>query len=198
MRHVIVSAVFAAALPLAAVAQDAEAPSTDTPTIATMDAEAASGETTGEVSNGQTFGDWTVRCEALGVNRTRCMLNQTISLRDSNLLLADLLAFWTDEDPQPLLVAQVPVGAHLPSGFALQAEGAPEEDQLNFTWQACNPKICEAVALPGQELLDKLTSAERVLAGYRPGVAEEAAVFPISVKGLTDGLSALKPKAAEE
>lgn len=179
MRHVLISALFAAALPLAAAAQEA-AP-----------------ETAPEVTNGQAFGDWTVRCEALGMNRTRCMLSQTISMREGNRLLAELLAFWSD-DGKEILAAQVPVGAHLPSGFVLQPEGAPEDQRLDFTWQACNPRICEAVALPDQAAIDRLVGAERVLAGYRPAVGGEAAVFPISTKGLTEGLAALKPAATPE
>ncbi|WP_221932006.1 invasion associated locus B family protein [Paracoccus sp. M683] len=183
MRHVLISAIFAAAtLPALALAQDAP----------------AAPATPAQVTNGQVFGDWTVRCEALGVNRTRCMLSQTISVRDSGAVLADLLAFWTDDEDQRILVAQVPVGAHLPSGFVLQPEGTEDEaDRLDFVWQTCNPRLCEAVALPDQESLDKLLGAERVLAGYRPAVGAEPAVFPISTNGLVEGLEALKPAAAE-
>ncbi len=183
MRHVLISALFAATLPLAAIAQEAAAP------------EAA--EAPAEIANGQAFDDWTVRCEALGVNRTRCMLSQRISMRETNQLLAELLAFWTDDGKQ-ILVAQVPVGAHLPSSFVLQPEGATEEEQLPFIWQACSPQICEAVNLPDQAALDRLTRAEQVLAGYRPAVGAEMAVFPISAKGLTEGMAALKPAASIE
>jgi invasion protein IalB len=182
MRYVLISALFAATLPLAAMAQEA------TPEVA---------EAPAEIANGQAFEDWTVRCEALGVNRTRCMLSQKISMRDTNRLLVEMLAFWTDDGKQ-ILVAQVPVGAHLPASFVLQPEGASEEEQLAFIWQACNPQICEAVVLPEQAALDQLTGAERVLAGYRPAVGAEMAVFPISTKGLTEGMAALKPAAETE
>ena len=182
MRHVLIFALFAAVLPMAVAAQGA------TPEAA---------EAPAEISNGQAFGDWTVRCEALGVNRTRCMLGQTISMREGNRLLAELLAFWTDDGKQ-ILVAQVPVGAHLPSGFVLQPEGAPEDQRLELVWQTCSPQICEAVALPDAAALDRLTGAERVLAGYRPAVGAEAAVFPVSTSGLAEGLAALKPEAAAD
>ena len=182
MRPVLIAALFAATLPLAAAAQEAAPEAAAAPA---------------EIANGQAFGDWTVRCEALGVNRTRCMLSQRIAMREGNRLLAELLAFWTDDGKQ-ILVAQVPVGAHLPANFVLQPEGASEEEQLAFAWQACNPQICEAVALPDEAALERLTGAERVLAGYRPAVGAETAVFPISVNGLTDGLAALKPAATTE
>lgn len=188
MRHVLVSALVALALPWAAAAQDA--PDTSTPSL-------AAAETSGEVTNGQAFGDWTVRCEALGVNRTRCMLSQTISVRDSGAVLAELLAFWA-EDQRQILIAQTPVGVHLPSGFVLQAEDAPEDERLDFVWQACSPRLCEAAALPEQADLDRLIAADRVLAGYRPRAGAEPAVFPISTDGLVEGLEALKPAAASE
>lgn len=183
MRHLLISALVGAALPAIALAQ--EAPDTSTPVVDTAGA--------AEVTNGQTFGDWTVRCEALGVNRTRCMLSQTISVREDGRLLADLLAFWTDDGERRIMIAQVPIGAHLPSGFVLQAEGAPDEEQLKFTWQACSPQLCEAVALPEQAELDRLLEAERVLAGYRPAVGADPAIFPISTDGLVGGMDALKP-----
>ncbi|AUH33815.1 invasion associated locus B family protein [Paracoccus tegillarcae] len=188
MRHVLISALFAVTLPLAVSAQ--EAPDTSTPSL-------TASTTATEVTNGQAFGDWTVRCEALGVNRTRCMLSQTITVRDSGALLADLLAFWT-EDERQIMIAQAPVGVHLPSGFVLQAEGAPEEERMEFVWQACNGQICEAAALPEQADIDRLTAAERVLAGYRPSAGSEPTVFPISTDGLVEGLAALKPAAAAE
>lgn len=188
MRHVLISAILALSLPLAAAAQ--ESPDTSTPNI-----DAA--ETPGEVTNGQPFGDWTVRCEALGVNRTRCMLSQTVSLRDSGSVLAEFLAFWT-EDQRQVLIAQTPVGVHLPSGLVLQAEGAPEDERLEFVWQTCSPRLCEAAALPEQADLDRLIAADRVLAGYRPGAGAEPTVFPISTDGLVAGLEALKPVAASE
>ena len=101
MRHVLISALFAAGLPIAALAQDPVAPATP---------EAA--EAPAEIANGQTFDDWTVRCEALGVNRTRCMLRQRITMRETNQLLVELVAFWADDGKQ-ILVASVPIGADL-------------------------------------------------------------------------------------
>lgn len=186
MRHVLISALFAAGLPLAALAQDAVAPATP---------EAA--EAPAEIANGQTFDDWTVRCEALGVNRTRCMLRQRITMRETNQLLVELVAFWADDGKQ-ILVASVPIGADLASRFVLQPEGATEEEQLAFVWQSCNPQICGAAALPDQAALDRLTGAGRVLAGNRPAPGAEPAVFPVSTKGLADGLAALKPVTVAE
>lgn len=173
---------FAAALPpLAAAAQDAEA-----------GRDAGTG-----IANGQTFGDWVVRCDALGVNRTRCMLSQRVARSDDGALLGEILAFWSDDTPAaPMLVAHAPVGVYLPTDFVLQPEGAPDDQRLDFIWQSCNPTICEAVGLPDQARLDQLAAAERLLAGYRLSVGAEATVFPISTKGLAEGLAALKPGAA--
>lgn len=191
MRQLLLSALFAATLPLATLAQDAAAPDIGTPGVATSGT---------DIANGQSFGDWLVRCDALGVNRTRCMLSQRVARSDNNALLGEVLAFWSDDTPAvPILVVQAPTGLHLPTAFALQPEGAEGDDQrLDFIWQSCNGTLCEAIGLPDQDKLDQLTGAERLLAGYRQTATAEATVFPISTKGLADGLAALKPAVGED
>lgn len=182
MRQILCSALFAATLPLTAL-----------PLAATAQ-EAATG-----VANGQSFGDWLVRCDALGMNRTRCMLSQRVARSDSGALLAEILAFWSDDTPAaPILVAQAPVGVYLPTAFVLQPEGSEDDQRLDFVWQSCNQTICEAIGLPDAEKLGQLTGIERLLAGYRPAAGAEASVFPVSTKGLAEGLEALKPTAATE
>ena len=187
MRQLLLSALLAATLPLTALAQEVATPSEP------------AAEPVTEIANGQSFGDWLVRCDALGVNRTRCMLSQRVARSDNGALLAEVLAFWSDDSPAaPILVAQAPVGIYLPTSFVLQPEGSEDDQRLDFIWQSCNQTICEAIGLPDAEKLDQLTGAERLLAGYRPSIGAEARVFPISTKGLAEGVEALKLAASAD
>lgn len=144
------------------------------------------------VVNGQKFGAWGVACQALAVNKTRCHLEQTL-LRDTDrVFLARSLAVWSDDGSRGFLALQVPVGAYLPSGIALRAEGAETVHPL--TWQSCSPELCEALIDLDDALMQELSQGTgKVVATYRPRLGAEPRVFNFSVSGLIEGMQALRP-----
>lgn len=153
---------------------------------------AATAQEDGAVSNGQQFGEWTVSCEAIAVNRTACVLTQAL-LRDTDqAFVAQMLAFWSGDGTQSYVAARVPVGAYLPAGFAMRSETS--EEVIQFTWQTCTQQFCEAMAALGAEKITELATGEaQIVASYRPGLAVDPIVFSFSMAGAGAGLAALHP-----
>ncbi|WP_425073622.1 invasion associated locus B family protein [Sagittula sp. S175] len=145
-----------------------------------------------DVGNGQKFGAWTVGCEALGMNRTACVLNQTLSRDSDQAFIAQMMAFWSADGEKMYLAARVPMGAYLPSGFAIRAE--EKEEAVPFVWQACQGQVCEAMREVDSEMLDDLgLDNEAVLGSFRPRLGMEPIVFRFSMAGIREGLTALHP-----
>jgi len=155
----------------AAMAQSADAPAT-------------------EVINGSRFGAWTVNCQALGVNKTSCVLTQRLVRSSDGAFLAEVLAFSNADDSKRYLAARVPNGVYFPAGFAMRPAGAAEETR--FIWQSCSAKLCEALIEVATETAAGFEASEKgMVAGYRPGLTADPLVFSLSAAGMTEGLDAL-------
>ena len=142
------------------------------------------------VANGERFGAWTVSCQALAVNETLCVLNQRLVRSADTVFLAEFLAFDNARAPGAYLAARVPVGAHFPSGFSIRPD-QDGEDVLALTWQSCATDLCEALIALDPETVERLSSADVAIAGYRPRLGAEPLVFRVDLSGLEDGLDAL-------
>lgn len=146
------------------------------------------------IANGTQFGAWTVVCEATAVNETACVLQQRLVRTEDSAFLAEIMAFWNKDRSTSYLAARVPVGAYLPAAFGLKPDGA--EDQTSLIWQACSAELCEALLELTPEITAELAAAPSVIAGYRPGLTRDPAVFKMDFKGLDAGLAALSAPAA--
>ncbi len=144
---------------------------------------------TERLENGSRFGGWTVSCEAIAVNETLCILSQRLVRTDTNTVLAELIAFNSDNAGGAWIAARVPNGVFFPSGFVIGRQEA--DTRLEFEWQNCSADICEALLELGPEELDLIDNAEDWVAGYRPEMTSESLVFRVSLDGLEDGLLAL-------
>ena len=145
-----------------------------------------------QANTGQTFGDWTVTCEALGVGRTACMLEQTLTRNPDGAFVAQVLALWSGAGDQRFIALRVPLGVYLASGIELRADGA--DDAFPLIWQTCTPRFCEALHVIDDADLEAFTAGEgRVLAGYRGAPNAQPTVFSFSMGGVLEGLEALRP-----
>jgi len=156
-------------LPIAAAAQTPEAPP--------------------RVVNGASFGAWTVACEAIAVNETVCVLSQRLVRGSDNAMLAEFLAFWDETGEMRLMVARVPVGVHFPSGMVLGTEDGTEI--AAFEWQACDPRICEALLVLDTETMAAVAGTDGIVAAYRPLPGADPLAFRMQMDGLDAGLEAL-------
>ncbi len=144
------------------------------------------GSGTDRLVNGARIGAWVVSCEAVAVGETVCALTQQLLRPSDRAFIADIIAAWNGETA--VLIARVPLGAHLPSGFVLQAG---DGKQRNFQWQRCFGRFCEAAFTPSPEDIAQLEASDEVIAAFRPTPASAPFPFRFSMKGLSQGLLAL-------
>ncbi|TDK51810.1 invasion associated locus B family protein [Antarcticimicrobium luteum] len=143
-----------------------------------------------EVTNGSRFGAWTVNCQALGVNKTSCVLTQRLVRSGDGGFLAEVLAFSNADDSKRYLAARVPNGVYFPAGFAMRPAEVTEETR--FIWQSCSAKLCEALIEIAPEAAASFEASEKgMVAGYRPGLTADPVIFSMSAAGMTAGLDAL-------
>ena len=144
------------------------------------------------VANGQQIGAWSVSCVAVAVGETNCTLTQRILRANDNAFVADMIAT-RNEQGNTFVIARVPVGAFLPTGFAMRdSENEDLEDVLEFTWQACNREICEALLQLENEQVSALSAeTNTMIAAFRPSAQSEPFLFQLSMNGMASGLDAI-------
>lgn len=148
-------------------------------------------EAKADVANNTLFGDWIVTCQAVTVTRNICRLVQEQKLRDSNTLVARLIAF-PAEDGGAVLLAQVPMGVYLPGGAVFRQESDEAADQQEMIWQRCLGDICEAALGLDAEALAKLAESGAILFGYRGDISSEPIITRVDMAQFGAGLEALR------
>jgi invasion protein IalB len=146
---------------------------------------------TGEVANNTRFGDWLVSCQAVTVTRNVCRLVQEQILRDSNTLVARLIAL-PAADGGAVLLAQVPMGVYLPGGAVFRLETDEEAEQQEMIWQRCLGDVCEAAQALDAAMLEQMDAAGGILFGYRADVASEPIITRVDMTNFRAGLDALR------
>jgi invasion protein IalB len=144
-----------------------------------------------EVANGTVFGDWTVNCTAESSTRTACALTQALATTEGNRFLAEigLNVIENDGAKAVVMVMRTPSAMllQLQPGFLI--DGASE--QVALTWRTCAGDFCTAVATLDDPTVAALRAASSMIVGYQ-GVNDSAATsFPVSLRGVTAGLTAL-------
>ena len=138
-------------------------------------------------ANGQAFGNWILRCQALGVAQTQCNLVQELTLAETGAMIVRLIV--TELQGGPTLVAHVPIGAYLPSGLVYQVEG-DETEQKEMVWQRCLGSICEGALAMDEDEVARLSSGT-LLVGYRPAPGVEPVVLRVGLDGFGEGVAAI-------
>ncbi|MFT6451796.1 MAG: invasion protein IalB [Halocynthiibacter sp.] len=159
------------------------------PTLAQSNTEANTAAPS-RIANGASFGQWLVRCDALAVGETVCYLSQKIVRTQDQAGVAELLAFWNPDFTISYVIARVPNGVFLPSGFAMKDQAS--EERHDFVWQNCTPALCEALAEMPIAKIEALEAAETVIAGYKPNRNAQDMLFQVKFAGASQGLTALK------
>ncbi len=166
------------------------------PAVAAQDSADQESAQPERVANGARFGQWAVRCQALAVNETACMLEQRLVRSSDGAFLTELLAFSSPDGTKNYLSARVPVGVYFPHGFAFRPV-ADEEGEIRMIWQSCSRDMCEALIELDAGTLGELEKAEGgLVGGYRPALLAEPVVFRFSVAGASEGLAALDASRA--
>lgn len=162
-----------------AAQQSAEAPEA---------AETATG--VADVANGTQFGDWVISCEAETIRRTVCRLVQTLTLQESDELVAQFIAVPAQDGA--VLIAQVPMGVFLPGGAVYRFADDESLEQREMIWQSCQGQVCEAAYPLDEEELALMGAHSSLLFGYRFAADSEPIVVEVDISEFTRGMQILR------
>ena len=159
-------------------------------------APAAGAETAApKVETVATYGLWQVQCSEVPAQNGQpagksCgMIQVGKSDKNENIGISLIINKIKQGDKsQTLMRALVPIGVYLPTGIAMEIDGAALEGRMNFT--RCNPRACEGFGEASPASLKKFLKG-KVATFYiydRPGNG-----YPIKIplEGFAEGLAAL-------
>jgi invasion protein IalB len=136
----------------------------------------------------ETYGDWIYTClENQSTKAMRCSISQELSQSTTKQVL---FTWRITQDGKGGLVAvwQTPQGVSLRAGIVIDA-GTPKPVQIPY--ETCASDRCQAVANLAPDFQDSLSKAAKAVATITL-MNGRAVNLPLSVKGLADGLTALK------
>lgn len=143
-----------------------------------------------DVANGTTFGDWVISCEAETIRRTVCRLVQTLTLQESDDLVAQFIAVPAQDGA--VLIAQVPMGVFLPGGAVYRFTDDEALEQREMIWQSCQGQVCEAAYPLDEEELALMGTHSSILFGYRFSSDSEPIVVEVDISEFTRGIEILR------
>jgi len=137
-----------------------------------------------------TYGDWGYKCDAApNSDQELCYVFQNVTKKDGGELVLGARIAYRDNQPDPLLVATVPLGSLLPPGAALVMEGI---EPVKLTYFLCAAQGCTTVATPlPPAVVDAMKKGDQ--AAIRVAAPNQQVVgLPLSLNGFTKALGALK------
>lgn len=140
--------------------------------------------------HGQTFKDWTARCEqAPDTSKERCFIFQNLVLKESGKRLVHMAVGYLAADGQATAVVTMPLGISLPPGASISVDGgAPQE----ITIERCDNDGCVGAVALSKQLLAQLKRGREARISFHDGTRRRIAV-PVSLLGFTAGFNSLQP-----
>lgn len=150
----------------------------------------AGGTADAKPEHGQTFKNWTARCEQTPGSATeRCFIFQNLVLKESGKRLVHMAAGYLAANGEPAAVITMPLGISLPLGATISVDGGTPE---NIVIERCDANGCiGAVALSDGFIADLKRGREARIA-FHDGSRRRIAV-PLSLLGFTAGFNSLEP-----
>ena len=151
---------------------------------------AQAGGASAEAERIRTFGSWAMVCETKASGEF-CALSQRIVAGEGGAMVADVFMIVRQVDgfPRSVIAINTPSGVALDTAPAFIVDG--EENATTLEWVTCVSGICRATALLSTtRQSDLMTGAEMVI-GYRGFASGEIVRFPVSLTGITAGLTEL-------
>jgi invasion protein IalB len=140
-----------------------------------------------KVSNQKNYGDWLYSCLTFADNKVQCSVVQTLS---DNKSKQPVFQWRIVQNGNGGLVGiwQTPTGVMVNRGIVLEV-GTPKP--IAIPYEYCGQGGCEATGNLAPDFLATLAKAQKASATiFARG--EKGITFPISVKGLSEALAALK------
>lgn len=149
----------------------------------------ASAAARAELSDGQTFKDWTASCETLqDGTKAPCYIFQNLFLKQDNQRLLHVAVGYLAEADQPMAFFNLPLGVSLPGGLSVTVdEGQP----LRLRYERCERNGCLAPLPLDEQLLRSFKGGRWARVAFFDTTRREISV-PVSLLGFTAGFDALR------
>ncbi len=142
-----------------------------------------------EVKDGESFDNWTVRCEDTKSEPQRqCFIFQNLVTRDSAQRVLHLAIGYLPDNPVPIALVTLPLGISLPPGASIQVD---DGEPTRFPVERCEPNGCRAGLRLEAPLLESMKTGQQLRVTFQDG-ARKPVTVPLSLQGFTAGLRALK------
>jgi invasion protein IalB len=143
--------------------------------------------------NGHNFENWTGKCEvshdAKGKEKgLQCFIFQNLVLKSGGQRVLHVAIGYLPELKDPVALFTLPLGISLPPGVSLQVD---DGEPMRFPVERCETGGCRAGIKLDEQFVKELengTSAEVIF----DDAARQPIKVPLSLKGLTAGLKALR------
>ena len=140
--------------------------------------------------HGQTFKNWTARCErAPGTTVERCFIFQNLVLKDSGQRLVHVAVGYLAANGRAAAVITLPLGISLPPGASISVDGA---DPVDMVIERCDANGCIGALALSEALIADLKRGREARISFHDGSRRRIAV-PISLLGFTAGFNSLEP-----
>ncbi len=140
------------------------------------------------VRTGETFRDWTARCEPIGINaRDTCYIYQDVLLKKDKRRLVHIAVGYLSNDRQPAALLTLPLGVSLPGGVSLQVDDGPPQ---RLRYERCDGSGCVAPLALTDGLIRSMKVGREARVSFFDGSRRQISV-PVSLLGFTAGFNAL-------
>ncbi|MGE0385763.1 MAG: invasion associated locus B family protein [Gammaproteobacteria bacterium] len=141
-----------------------------------------------EPREGETFDNWTVRCETPKDAKKICFIFQNLVLKDSGQRVLHFAIGYVPQHPDPVALMTLPLGISLPPGATVQVD---QKEPVKIGIERCEPNGCRAGLKLDHSRLEAFKTGTEVKITFHDAERKPVTV-PLSLKGFTAGLRALK------
>ena len=138
--------------------------------------------------DGQTYGDWAVRCEQpKNAAEKTCFIFQNHVTKQGHKPVLRIAVGYIPKRDQPVAVITMPLGISLPPGVQIKVD---DNEAVRVPVERCEPQGCRAGVILGDKLLAQMKAGKTADVTFDDG-ARHPITVPVSLKGFTAGLSSL-------
>jgi invasion protein IalB len=139
---------------------------------------------------GDVFDDWKVQCETpAGATEEVCHAFQVVSTKESQQNVLHMAIGYPPSVDVPVAIITVPLGVALQTGVLVKVD---EGEARPFPFNVCMANGCQAGIKLDQPLLDDFRKGAQLTVTFG-NLKRQGLNVPVSLKGLTKALEALKP-----
>ncbi len=139
--------------------------------------------------NGKTFQDWTIRCvDKEEESVARCYIFQSLVLREGGQRVLHVAVGYLPTEEHPVALFTLPLSISLPPGGSIQVD---DNEEQRFQIERCEVNGCRAGISLKENMLEQFMKGMQARIIFHDGARRPISV-PLSLKGFTAGLAALK------